>query len=404
MSPIASVACCASVAAALASSMVGCATSGQVADQIVKSNMAQETAENELLLLNILRAYRRKPMHFTQVSAIHLPVGFGNPTFSLATPFGGDSSKYGLTTGLAISQSVDTAVQNTQEFMRGITTPVPPATMAYYLDQGWPKAMVFMLFVRQIKVSVDGKTTTYTSYPESEKDSNAFLAQVSKLTLCDFELKSDDDKSYGPRLSEADVRPVAALAAAKAASLALTASAPASGPITYQFVTPAKGAHLVVTDMGDGKCELAGESVRMDHEPHDAAAIAASKTKRNWTFVLRSPEAMLYYLGEIARAQLDGQRHIDDSLRPADVGFPRMPYGPIETTTKHVPEATLFEVHKGSDPGALVSVAFEGETYSVPMTSSTNQSTHVLSLMYQIISMQNKATDLPGTAVVRVVP
>ena len=40
---------------------------------------------------------------------------------------------------------------NSQEFMRGITQPVPPSTMLYYLDQGWPQQLVLHMFVRSIE-------------------------------------------------------------------------------------------------------------------------------------------------------------------------------------------------------------------------------------------------------------
>ena len=74
--------------------LAGCASTGQLANTAVKANVAQEQAHNELLVLNILRAYERKPMHFTQISAVRLSPGIGNPTFSLSIPFGRRKSEY----------------------------------------------------------------------------------------------------------------------------------------------------------------------------------------------------------------------------------------------------------------------------------------------------------------------
>src|SRR5688572_21395925 len=89
----------------------GCASTKQVADTAVRTNVVQEQAHNQLLLLNILRAYERKPMHFTQISAVRLPPGIGNSTFVFPIPLGSDRTHlYTLGSTIAIQQSVDTVV------------------------------------------------------------------------------------------------------------------------------------------------------------------------------------------------------------------------------------------------------------------------------------------------------
>ncbi len=396
----------------VAAVLSGCTTSGQVASQIVKTNMAQETAENQLLLLNVLRAVERRPMHFTQVTAVHLPLGFGNPGFSFALPFGGDPKGNVLTSSLSIPQSMDATFQNTQEFMRGITAPLPPSLMMYYLDQGWPSEMVLMLFVREIKL-YPGKGAAprvVTNYPESAPSFLAFSEVVTTLANCAFELEPDDAKDIGDPLPAAELQTVKALVAARAASLSIEDVPPAGGVgKRYQLKAPAKGGHIVLKKRNSAEeaqfsCQNEHTLVKPHRTPVDSRLGDDSKDKPYFELVLRSPEAMLYYLGEIARTQRDGQTTADGSVVQVDDGFPSIKYQELDAKTKNVKTARLFAVERGVASRSAVTVDYEGTTYSVPTTTKSDQSTHVLSMMSQIIAMQNKGSDLPGTATVHVVP
>ena len=394
--------------AAFLAVLSGCATSGQVASQIVKSNVAQEQAENELLLLNIIRASQRKPMHFTQVSAIHLPVGFGNPTIGLPIPFGGDAiHAYSFANSFAISQSVDTSVQNTQEFMRGITTQLPASTMTYYLDQGWPRGMVLMMFIRKIKKVENHEPKTVTNYPEDLQAFEDFKAVLRDLEKCDLEVKSDDDKPYGPafRQTQLDVK---ALAEARAASMSIAnVDQDRSLEPKFEFSTASKGMHLALSSREDMHCRFESFSVETDRKADSKTKAGDRAAKDNsLTLFIRSPEAMLYYLGEITRSQLSHQYKGEGKTDgPAADGFPQMDYDPNERLSKgNSSGAVLFKVSLGTGDDPSLAVSYDGQSYFVARTSFTDQSTHVLSMMSQIIALQNKGTDLPSTATVRVIP
>lgn len=386
----------------------GCATSGQVASQIVKSNVAQEQAENELLLLNIIRASQRKPMHFTQVSAIHLPVGFGNPTLGLPIPFGGDAiHAYSFANSFAISQSVDTSVQNTQEFMRGITTQLPASTMTYYLDQGWPRGMVLMMFIRKITKVENHVSKTVTNYPEDLQEFERFKGVLSDLEKCDLEVKSDDDKAYGPafRQTQLDVK---ALAVARAASMSLAGvEQDARLEPKFQFSTASKGTHLALSSREGMVCKFTSFAVETDRKTDSKTTMGDRASKDDsLTLFIRSPEAMLYYLGEITRSQLSHQyKGAGIADGPAADGFPQMDYDPYERLSKgNKSGAVLFKVSRGTGDDPSLTVAYDDQTFYVARTSFTDQSTHVLSMMSQIIALQNKGSDLPSTATVRVIP
>ena len=104
--------------------LVGCATPKQIAEQPVELNRAQEESHNALLLMNIVRAYQRKPMHFMRIATLRGTLSPSSIGLTLATPIGGDAtSVYNVSTALTFTRpTVEPQILDSQEFMRGITT------------------------------------------------------------------------------------------------------------------------------------------------------------------------------------------------------------------------------------------------------------------------------------------
>lgn len=441
----------------------GCASNKQLADQVVDANLAQEDAGNRLLLLNVLRARYRHPMHFTKISAVRAPVGLGNPTFTIPTPFGPDFKQqiYNVSTQLSVQQGVDSVVLDTQEFMRGITTPVAPGLMTYMLDQGWPQQMVLHLFVRSIEIYEDhvepaGKPKAVMvdrldNAPTNEAEFARFQQSVDRLRLCEIALKSGSigRSAWSPVLSQAVVSDLKGLAAVKAADLVLVGvdangkETTAGSPAGYQLMREQKAAQFETRDRPESfprKCpgllfrttgmspqgsqvfteyraqligavtSSAGDTVeareaaqsQMTSAMREAAAGSRPEADPNESvpnksnayaiFNLRSPEAMMYYLGEIARQQ---------SERPNwDGPRIRFGYGAARTDER---TALLFRVSEGAAPAASpVAVNYRGASYSIGATSERDRSMHTLSLINQVLMLQNKGTDLPSTANIRI--
>src|SRR6185503_7299609 len=117
-------------------------------------NLAVEESQNQMLLLNVVRASKRHPMYFTAISAmrgnITSSAGFGDSSI----PVGGGSASAGTiapNASYSANPSFDLAVLDSKSFTRGILTPVPVETFQYYWDQGWPKELLLNLFVASIK-------------------------------------------------------------------------------------------------------------------------------------------------------------------------------------------------------------------------------------------------------------
>jgi hypothetical protein len=442
----------------------GCASNKQLADQVVDANLAQEDAGNRLLLLNVLRARYRNPMHFTKISAVRAPVGLGNPTFTIPTPFGPDFKQqiYNVSTQLSVQQGVDSIVLDTQEFMRGITTPVAPGLMTYMLDQGWPQQMVLNVFVRSIEFYEDrpGKpgdkskpvmVDRMDNAPANDAEFARFQQSVDRLRLCEIALKSGSigKSAWSPVLSPAVVGDLKGLAAVKAADLVLVGvdangkETTGGSPAGYQLMREQKAVQLETRDRPESfprKCPglvfrttnmsregtevftqyraqligavngIGGDTVEareaaqsqmtsamreMASTPRpeaDAGENVPIKPNAYAIFNLRSPEAMMYYLGEIARHQ---------SERP-DWDGPRIKFGYGAARTEDR-SALLFRVSEGAAPPAsAVAVNYRGASYSIGQTSDNDRSMHTLSLINQVLMLQNKGADLPATANIRI--
>lgn len=399
----------------------GCATPNQFANAVVDANVSQELAHNRLVLLNIVRAYKRMPMHFSKMTAARVPVGIGNPTFTMPTPFGPESLvlKYDWSTQLGIQQGVDSAPLDSQEFMRGITTPVSASTMIYYLDQGWPQQMILHLFVRSIEVfeKRDGNDVLierFVNYPQNRHRFAEFQKALQGLAGCEIDAFSDRAPTpYGPRFEADRLGNLEALAAARTADLRLSpvdadgqvVSKPEQKIAGYQLFrdirfTSLKFAKSIVES---GACQVpsgpatggvaSSPTVLVNSPDKPQMLDKAAPGQRTTVFVLRSPEAMLYYLGEIGRLQLDGKAP----------DTPRFNYGGVRSESG-TSDAVLFQLKREAGADSAVSVSHEGEMFSIPRSTSGNRSMHVVSLMTQMLGLHNKGNEPPGTLNVRAVP
>lgn len=400
--------------------LAACATPRQVADQNVNMSLAVEEANNRMLLLNVVRAYHRQPFHFFRVGVVRGPAGLGSVTTALPLPFGPDftAQVYNFSAGYKPDQpSFDLTPLDSQEFMQGITKPISPRLIGYYLDQGWPRQLLLHMFVREIEIyenvdNVTRKTGRYLNYPQNEDDMQKFSRVVASLRRCEIDLAEEKVvQKHGPPLTLDQHTPIEKLAAARTNDLTLVED---NGK--YQLQRISKVPTLAIrmpANASPEDCAFVRDQERDPAVAREALASApiAALLGRNaddpsppgagapwryrYVFVLRSVEAMIYYLGELTRLQLDGPLDngvADGSRRRAvEIGFE--PF-------RSKPGDPLFVVRRGSAEPAAVSVEYWGEQYSIPR--SAGRASHVLSLVTQLLGLQNKATEAPVTGVVRV--
>lgn len=356
----------------------GCATQYQIAEQSSKANRAVEDAQNQVLLLNVVRAYKQRPIYLTAISKVAGPIGTATPTAALSLPFGVDAPRaFNLSpTARADVPNFDVAVLDTHNFMRGFLQPLAPATVKVYLDQGWPPHFLLSLFIREIR-RPDGSAVT--NEPLHAAAFEEFSADLKKLVYgCGLHIASRPVK-IGPPLDAATVKAnLGTLIAMQKDGMELRE---VSGR-AFQLQKPNALPVFTVNRTCNMKLAVAGE----DHAKSTAG-------RDEHVIVLRSTEAVLTYLGQLARAQLAG---------PGGVDAPRRV--PRAWTSEDRAEA-MFVVRRGDPaPGAaVVRVEYEGSVYYIPRGEKAGRSMQALSLLAQLIGLHKNAAELPTTTSVRVI-
>jgi hypothetical protein len=171
----------------LAQSLCGCAIVDNYSGRAVDYNLQAEQAQQEVLLLNIVRASLRRPMQFTSVQSLTGSASVNGgvtggvtgtkqvPWISrFLTPSGGGNTNSALssisvgtvsgTASLGGTATFTVPVLDTQEFYQGILTPLGLQGVDYYLQQGFPPELLFDLFVLKVEVTRrdDGSCRKFT--------------------------------------------------------------------------------------------------------------------------------------------------------------------------------------------------------------------------------------------------
>ena len=219
----------------------GCSVIDDYSWRAVDFNREAEQAQQQVLLLNIIRASLRRPMQFTSLQTV---TGSANVTGSINgganqvvnTPL---ISRFGLTpantstvlsriltgnvTGnvnMGGSATFTVPILDTQEFYRGILTPIPLQAFDYYLQQGYPAELLFDLLVLKVEVTRldDGSCHKFTFQNSVRNDLEFGQFQ----TFIDYMIGSglmaervNSIRPYGPAIPQSGVGPQSAEETAK---------------------------------------------------------------------------------------------------------------------------------------------------------------------------------------------
>jgi hypothetical protein len=330
-----------------------------------------------VLILNIVRAVKQRPMYVTAISKVAGPIGTATPTAAFSLPFGVDAPRvFNFSpSARADAPNFDVAVLDTHNFMRGFLQPVSPATVKHYLDQGWPAHFVLSLFIREIR-RPDG--TSIVNAPMRRAQFEAFSSDLKKLVYdCRLRVVSRPLK-IGPPLEAAAVKSDLGTLLAMQNNGVELRELPTK---QYQLQKPHGLSLFTVDPACNMKLAVSGEDGKTNGRVMEHV------------IVLRSPEGVLYYLGELARAGMRGPRDVDGQ-----------PYHPSAWFGANRTEP-MFVLRTGRPGNAepSVKVEHEGETYYVPGGAEAGRSMHALSLVAQLIGLHKNAAEMPTTMSVRVI-
>jgi len=146
--------------------LMSCAVVDQYSGRAVVYNVEAEHAQEQALLLNIVRAYLRRPMQFTTVSSITGSatatggVSYATPVNVPFRPTTNGSSiaafppvpAWGFSSSLSGGPTFTIPVLDTQEFYQGLLTPLPPQIWDLYIQNTYPRDLLLNLIVEKIVI------------------------------------------------------------------------------------------------------------------------------------------------------------------------------------------------------------------------------------------------------------
>jgi len=430
----------------LALPQYGC-VSRQLAPTVVSYNLAVEHAQNEVLLLNAIRAEHHLPMYLTDISKITGSIR-RDITGTVALPFGhllhAGRDSAGIDTGSAVANGTatpgatysvnptfDVNVLNTQDFMRGFLKPVDTQTFSYYWDQAYPPELLLHLFVLRVEVADQAapkeNVAIYENHPYDHGDNKDLRCFSQWVTwFLDGEARPHTVTipkvtGIGPPLERKVVGLKELIAASARDELTLEPSNPKDKDHPqYQLKSTKTEIQLSSrpqTPFNPVGCHPKTGPASAARASDLHAEAVADKQKEKITFQLRSPEGILYYLGQIlrlehfngavSRIKLEGR----DELFPIFVALQKHPAGGSPGTQLNCPSFVDVTdslkdryIIPRQPPPPPPENARAPEGYLAPLsTCDPGFSMTSLNIVSQLIGLQKAAKDFPTTSVVRTI-
>jgi len=407
----------------------GCAFDQTIADHSIAYNKAVAQSRDAQILLNILRARDRQPMHFTVIGSVTGQlVQTARSTFGFGIPFGGDAaSAYTFSPEFSASQESKPLftiiiLDNDEKFVNAVLTPIEMTTVKLFLEQGWRKDFLIYLLVEKVEVSAgDHSPITFNevlgaecegiknSIPvpreereELDKDRELkCFAEIVKRVKKNLQIVTSlSGTPFGPRIIKDKPIDIKNLLDVKAKGLNLVKIEKGEYQLCkiepiFRFCvldTDCKtvtSAEEACTRSGDKKPEYDKNKMIIDAAAQTFQFITEDKTidKKgvNFTVYLRSLQGMLYFAGELIRPIRPTDRHKKKIVLERK--------GEDECAGDK--ELPLFTVEKGEPGDAGVVVDHRNTTYWIRAEDNCSRSMQTLAFLSQILGLYQSRADIP---------
>jgi len=161
----------------------GCAAVDMVAPRAVSFNQQAADAGSKAILTNIMRAAYAEPLQFTSLSS-STGTGqvSGNVSAGVPFPFRGGNGvplpqqfiSGNFNAQANASNQFTVSNQNTQEFYQGIQTPLSQQAIFSLMAEGYDPRIILSIFVSDIVLTKDGRSTIIENDPEQPDQWNNF--------------------------------------------------------------------------------------------------------------------------------------------------------------------------------------------------------------------------------------
>jgi hypothetical protein len=156
--------------ALIAAALLGCSVVDRYSSRAIVYNLEAEKAQEQAMLLNIVRASLGRPMQFTTVSTITgtaTATGSAQYTFPVNVPLGPIANSSAIVFppvvpnwvfggSLSGGPAFTVPVLDTQEFYQGILTAIPGQIWDLYIQAGYPPDLLFNLFIEKVVMQRSG--------------------------------------------------------------------------------------------------------------------------------------------------------------------------------------------------------------------------------------------------------
>lgn len=406
------------LAALLLTLLAGCSLGQPIARQAVDYNHAVETAANELLLANILRARDEKPLHFTSIPQIRGSLSLGLNQPGIGIPVAGSQQGFNLGLSGLNSPSFDVSTLDTQDFIRGILEPLESGIVRYYWDRGYPDHMLMILLFSSLEDPVTGRRLA--NDPRCWVDSQSCpvgygsVGEVRAALIATLAMGRPIFHGYTAVIPLG--APLGAAAAGDAGLLALVAEgklrlAPAPGG-RFQLYrleqrvsncrrVPYRTANVLVPMGVTDPAMLARGNAQVcyaDEVLEEPVAVSAGTIPRAQQVYVRSVQEIIRFLGLLVKVQQELRS------RP----------GAPPCITINLPRdrsACLFQLLPGEGPPGAVTLRHDGARYHVPPFREPGEggetvgdySMRVLALLSDLVNLKKSSSSIPSTRAVQIV-
>ena len=180
---------------ALGMALPGCGVQSTVIrSQALSYDDVIEDTTDKLLLLNILRAKDKAPLHFDEIPSIHESIQ-ATAMVQASWPFGprlanansGPRNMLQPTLGVQVTPTFEVDHLDTQDFVTGIASPIDPKFVKYWLDRGLDRRLVLLMFFSAATITetdisaVGGQKIRTIRLMNSPRDAIDTLAQQEDL-------------------------------------------------------------------------------------------------------------------------------------------------------------------------------------------------------------------------------
>ena len=120
-------------------------------------NRVVADTRNRMILLNIVRSAYREPTYYTALTEINGSLNLsGSFSGSLANLVGGDPTSFSPTVSASVTNSPTFTVVplTSQEFSKGMLTPIDSVAVRLLLSQGWRSEMLAPLLVQKVQCGI----------------------------------------------------------------------------------------------------------------------------------------------------------------------------------------------------------------------------------------------------------